>query len=86
MLHCAGDFGGLVVAEHAEIAGEFVGNGVSFESRCFGEGAGGCLVSDPGEEIETLTKSGEMALPEIGEKRFDFSVRAVFFSHCSYRI
>jgi hypothetical protein len=82
LLHCSGDFCGLCVAEHAEIAGEFVGDGQSFESRCFGERAGGGFGCGSVEEIETFAESGEMALPEVGEKCFDFSV--VVIRHCHY--
>lgn len=75
------------MAEHAEIAGEFVGDGQSFESQRFGEGAAGGFGCGAVQEIETLTKGGEMALPEIGEESFDFFVfSVVFFRHCSYRV
>jgi hypothetical protein len=74
------------MAEHAEIAGELVGDGQSLEPRCFGEDAGGGFGRCAVEEIETLAKGGEMAPPEIGEEGFDFYVfSVVFFSHCGCR-
>ena len=66
--------GGLVMAEHAEVAGEFMGDGEGFEARGFVEGASGGLCGGAVEKIEALAQYGEIALPDVGEKSFDFAV------------
>src|SRR5277367_3843147 len=59
-LHFGGDFGALLVAVHAERAGEFVGDAQGFEAGAFGECAGGGGGGELVEEIEALADGGEV--------------------------
>jgi hypothetical protein len=77
MLDFAGDLGAVGVAEHAEVAGEFVGDVIGFEAGVFREGAGGGFGGGAVEEVEALVEGGEMLLPEFGEDVFDLFVAVV---------
>ena len=70
-LHLGGDLGALLVAVHAEGAGEFVGDVEGFEAGGFVEGAGGCGGAELVEEVEAFADGGEVLLPELGEEVVD---------------
>ena len=66
MFHLAGYVSGFAMFEHAEVAGEFVGDGLGLFACGFGKvarrGLFGCAI----EEIQPFMQRGEMTLPKVG--------------------
>jgi hypothetical protein len=66
-LHFGGEFGALLVAVHAERAGQLVGDIEGFDAGGFGESAGGSSEAELVHQIETLPNGREIFLPELEE-------------------
>lgn len=77
MLDAASGFTGLLMAEHAEISGELVRDGLSLGAQLLGDGSGGGCRGGPLDQREAFFKRGQMALPEIVQKSLNFSIGLV---------
>jgi hypothetical protein len=73
-LHFGCDLSALLVAEHAERAGELVGDAESFYAGGFVKLAGGCDSAEFVEEVEAFPNGGKVLLPELGEYGVDLGI------------
>ncbi len=76
-LHFGSDFGALLVAVHAERAGELVGDVEGFEAGVFLERAGAGGRAELVQELKTLANGREVFLPELGDDVVDLAVALV---------